>query len=129
MAWVYLMEFIVESRQTVVGMTHMMTENALLLGMVFYFDVISKTWVWLVLFGTIGEAICLIATIIFIPESPKFLIMQRRFNEAAKTLNYVATINQKLDFSFTEEEFETFTSGSACKAVLSFNGNEQQDHA
>lgn len=85
MGFVYLLEFQVESKYPVVGLIEGFSSNAFALAGVIYFDMISKNWIWLVLFGAIGESICFIL-ILFLPESPKFLIMQRRFNEASKVL-------------------------------------------
>ena len=74
MGWIYFLEFLVESRYTVVAVVTMLTENATNLWFVIYFDVVSKNWIWLVLFGAIAESICLVLQV-FVPESPKFLIM------------------------------------------------------
>ena len=80
--YVYCMEFIPEKRQTLVGTLLLIIDGLAFLICVIYFQCISKNWKGIIGFGMVGEAACLLFLIMFLPESPKFLIMQRRFNEA-----------------------------------------------
>jgi hypothetical protein len=75
LGWVYMMEFVSNNHQTVLGSVHLMVENIIIIIAALYFDVISKNWLWLALAGLVGEFAGLIMNALFIPESPKFLIM------------------------------------------------------
>jgi hypothetical protein len=46
-----------------------------------------------------------ITALVYIPESPKFLIMQRRFTEARIILEKIARINGTETFFFDEGDF------------------------
>ena len=75
MGYVYMQEFVPLKQQTIVGTLHLNCENIILLLATFYFQVISKHWFWFELFGFIITFLCSIVTLVFVPESPKFLIM------------------------------------------------------
>lgn len=59
-----------------------------------YFRYISKHWIWLVLVGFTFNFLCVIF-MFFIPESPKYLIARKRFDEARKSIYYIAKFNKK----------------------------------
>lgn len=110
LGYVYMMEFCAESNQTVVGTVHLIIECMIALGASFYFQVISKHWVWFVVFGLVGELFGLVMTILYIPESPKFLLMQCRFTEARHVLNQVAKRNRiGKNFMLSDEDFSVFS--------------------
>ena len=67
-----------------------------------YFTWLCKNWFWYVLIGYIMQIIGTIA-IFFVPESPKWLIKSRRFDEAQRVLHKVATMN-KTDISLVSHE-------------------------
>jgi hypothetical protein len=63
-----------------------------------YFWQISKYWVWLEIFGCVVGAIPMVGCYM-LPESPKFLISKKKFDEARSAINWIAKFNQQ------EEEF------------------------
>ena len=58
----------------------------------FYFYFISKGWVWFQVFGWSLNLLVVIA-LPFVPESPKFLISKKRFDEARIALRKIAGVN------------------------------------
>ena len=60
-----------------------------------------------------------VTILIYVPESPKFLIMQRRFTEARLILERIAKINGKEAFFFDEGDFQTFRESMTCKVAIS----------
>ena len=65
---------------------------------VIYFWFISKNWLYLEIFACVLGIISFIGTLFFIPESPKFLISMKRFDEARAVISYIAKINGKPAF-------------------------------
>jgi len=60
---------------------------------VFYFYVISKEWLYLQIFGCSLNLLVFIA-LFFVPQSPKFLIAKKRYDEARDILKVICEINQ-----------------------------------
>jgi hypothetical protein len=58
---------------------------------------------------------------IYVPESPKFLIMQRRFTEARLILERISKINGCETFSFEEGDYTTFRESMTCKVAITLN--------
>jgi hypothetical protein len=101
-----------------VGTIHLNVENVILILAALYFQCISKHWLWFELIGFILQVLSLIATFFFIPESPKFLVMQRRFTEARIILERIAKVNGTDFFMFEEDDFVTFAAGNSAKVAV-----------
>jgi hypothetical protein len=67
-----------------------------------YFWKISKEWLWLELFACAGGFISML-TIFLIPESPKFLITMKRYDDARKAIEYISKINRYVDGTFSRQ--------------------------
>jgi MFS family permease len=59
-----------------------------------YFTRISKNWLWLEIWAGGLTVLCLVATF-FMPESPKYLMSKKRYNDARKALTYISKFNGK----------------------------------
>ena len=68
-----------------------------------YFWIISKNWLYLEIFGCIIGLISFVGTYFLIPESPKFLITMKRYEEARTAISYIAKMNGKPEFN---EQFD-----------------------
>jgi hypothetical protein len=66
---------------------------------VLYFWFICKNWLYLAIFGCILGVISFFGTLFFIPESPKFLISLKRYDEAREAISYIAKMNGKPAFN------------------------------
>lgn len=80
-----------------------------------YFTRISKDWLWLEIWAGALTVACLLATFAM-PESPKYLISKKRYNEARVALNYIgkfngvaAQFNGRFDKEVFEEEVDQMT--------------------
>ena len=80
-----------------------------------YFTRISKDWLWLEIWAGCLTVACLLATFAM-PESPKYLISKRRYNDARVAVSYIARFNGvtgpftgKFDKEVFEEEVEVNT--------------------
>ena len=60
-----------------------------------YFWLVSKNWLWLEIFaGGIG-LLALAGTGTLMPESPKFLVAKKRYEEARESINYMSRFMSK----------------------------------
>ena len=97
------------NRQVLMGSLEFVFEGTAYFLICGYFYGISKQWQY-VQIPTIGLAF--IGTIIlsFMPESPRFLVSQHKFDKARQALNFISKINGKgtrtADEFVFEEEFE-----------------------
>lgn len=69
------------------------------------------------------ELVSLFGACCFLPESPKFLIMQCRFTEARVVMNQISTFNGQGSFTFSEEDFKVFSNNSVSHLVLQLTSN------
>jgi hypothetical protein len=79
--------------------------------------------VWFVVVGLVIESLSLLGVYYFLPESPKFLIMQRRFTEARIVMNQISTRNGQDSFTFSEEDLKVFSNNSVSHLVLQLTSN------
>ena len=71
----------------------MIAECLLLLSISLGYQRISRHWMWLQLIGLATTLVAFIFQVLVIPESPKFLYMQKRYTESKETLRYIAWFN------------------------------------
>lgn len=88
----FLMELIPNNNKPFCGTTVVLNNAATYLYCAIYFWQISIEWKWLECFATGITLICAIGAL-FLPESPKFLITQKKYNEARKSLSYISKFN------------------------------------
>jgi hypothetical protein len=74
-----------------------------------YYWKIAKDWIWfVVIFAEIAGGITIIATWFF-PESPKFLISKKRYDEAREAINFFAIKGRpKFEGKFDREILDTY---------------------
>ena len=64
-----------------------------------YFYFISKYWVWFQVFGW-GLNLITIVGVVFMPESPKYLLTKKKYDECRKVMTIIGRLNGiKNDFS------------------------------
>ena len=64
---------------------------------VLYYMFISKYWIPINVFGAVLTAVSAIG-VYFIPESPKFYISCRKYDEAREAINFIARTNKQKEF-------------------------------
>lgn len=73
-----------------------------------YFLFISRDWLYLYLFLAVLATICQITLLLVVPESPKWLLIKGKRNEAIAALNRIAVFN-KTDYLIPNDaEFVEF---------------------
>ena len=66
---------------------------------VIYFWQISKNWLWFEMFGCSVGLLSLAGMTFYLPESPKFLISKKRYDDARSAISYMAKVNRKAPFT------------------------------
>lgn len=89
-SFLYLMELLPASRQVLVGtILHFNNASVGIIGCL-YFWKISKNWLWLEVFAGSLALVALIGTFLLMPESPKYLVSKKKYDEARDAINVIA---------------------------------------
>ncbi len=91
--FVYLLEFMPIKYYNIIGTLFAIWEGLTLTCLAIYFRYISKEWIYYQIFGLSLNVLCFI-TLVFVPESPKFLYSAKRYQEAKQSLAFVAKFNR-----------------------------------
>jgi len=107
--FLYLMELLPEKWQVPIGTILNLWDSIVPVLYTLYYWKIAKNWIWfVVIFAEVAGVIAIFATW-FLPESPKFLISTKRFDEARKTINFFRTGNTPVFKGiFDREVLETY---------------------
>lgn len=86
--FLYLMDLLPRAWQVTTGTVLNFVDTSIPLLGVVYFWKISKDWIWFVVpFGEITSILVLVA-LVFLPESPKYLLCKKRYDEARVAINF-----------------------------------------
>ena len=92
-SFVYVSELVPEKFRRFVGTFILFFDGSSLILFGFYFLLISKNWVYFQVF-TLLLSIASTAILFFIPESPKYLMNKRRYEDARNSFVKIAIINK-----------------------------------
>ena len=96
-AYVYLMEFLTEEKIKTVGpFVNASAALAFLIG-AFILQFITQNAAVLEYTAAILTIVCVVSTIFFLPESPKWLVNQDRIQDAKQSYGYIAEVNGRDD--------------------------------
>ena len=70
-----------------------------------YFYFISKYWVWFQIFGWTLNLIAVVG-VIFMPESPKYLLTKKKYDECRKVLSLIGKFNNGSNSKPFEGKFD-----------------------
>eukprot|EP00347_Sterkiella_histriomuscorum_P016560 403352729 len=104
--YLYMQELTPIKNQVVVGSICQMASGIVTVFICLYFMFISKYWIPFQIFGCTTTFLVAIS-VWFMPESPKFLISKKRYDEARKSIKFIAWVNRYqgiLDFKFDREQ-------------------------
>ena len=65
---------------------------------VIYYWFISTNWIPINIFGAVLTAVSAVG-VYFLPESPKFYLSTRRYDEAREAINFIAKTNGRREFT------------------------------
>ena len=80
--FLYLMELLPEKWQVPIGTLLNLWDTLMPVLYTLYYWKIAKEWLWFVVIFAEAAGVLAIVGIFFLPESPKFLISMKRFNDA-----------------------------------------------
>jgi len=105
-SFLYLMELLPQEKGTFYGTIVQMNNNMAYIYVALYFWLISIDWRWLEVFAIGMTLFCIIGSL-FIPESPKFYLSKKRWDDARKSLSSIARFNRLEPFNrkFDRENF------------------------
>ena len=103
-SYIYMMEFIPMNRRTAVGTTFMIVwAIPILVIMCFYMQSEARNWLVPTLIGFCLKVYAVFGSMM-LPESPKWLIEQRRLDEASSCLETIAKWNNRR-LTFNDKDF------------------------
>lgn len=106
----YMLEFVPENHHTKYVTFGMILDCLTLYGMSYGFQKYNRNWLWTQVLGLAGTSFALLVSALLMPESPKFLYVKKRYEEARQSLNFVSNFNngdlEGKRFLFVEE-YET----------------------
>jgi MFS transporter, SP family, sugar:H+ symporter len=97
-SYLYMQEFLPQNRQTLVGTVLQLNNGFVAVYTVIYYWFISKQWLYINIFAGFLTALSMVG-VFFLPESPKFLITLRRYDEARAAINVITRVNKKEPFT------------------------------
>ena len=96
--FLYLMDLLPEKQQILVGTALNSWDSIVpVLCTVYYWD-ISKNWLWFAIVFAEGAGAIVIGLTLMLPESPRFLVSQKRYDEARASINYFVPKDSKIKF-------------------------------
>ncbi len=110
--FVFMLEFVPRKYQAAVSTIAWSFVAVAIMFSGFYFLVISDNWIWLQVIGA-SMTLIVVICLIFIPESPKYLVTKKKYDQARANLQTIAKVNGKtdvsFDFKFDKEVFDART--------------------
>jgi hypothetical protein len=97
-SYLYMQEFLPANKQTLVGTILHLNNGFVSIYTVIYYWFISSYWIPIQVFGGVLSAISIIG-VALLPESPKFLVTKKRYDEARAAINVIARVNKKEEFT------------------------------
>ncbi|TNV80510.1 hypothetical protein FGO68_gene767 [Halteria grandinella] len=91
--YLYMMELSPLKQQTTIGTLLQIFNTFVTIFACFFFYYISKQWQWFEIIGLVINLIVIVC-VVFMPESPKYLYAQRRWDDMRKNLNVIAKLNK-----------------------------------
>ncbi len=92
--YLYALELVPLNSQATVGTIMRIFSSSVAIFVTLYYYLISKYWVWLQVFGLTLNLIAVIGTV-FMPESPRYLLNTKRYDECRAVLSLIGRFNGK----------------------------------
>ena len=92
--YVYIMELLPKKAQTPITSFWNIQEVSIYMLAVIYYWQFNASWFWFVLIGVVFQVISIIM-LLFMPESPRYLVTAGRYEEARKAFETIAKYNRK----------------------------------
>jgi MFS family permease len=93
-SYLLMQEYLPSNRQTLVGTILQLNNGFVAVYTVLYYWFISKDWIPINVFGAVLTLVSAVG-VFFLPESPKFYLSKRRYEEARAAINVMAKTNNQ----------------------------------
>jgi MFS family permease len=93
-SYLLMQEYLPSNRQTLVGTILQLNNGFVAVYTVLYYWFISKEWIPINIFGAVLTLVSAVG-VFFLPESPKFYLSKRRYEEARAAINVMAKTNNQ----------------------------------
>ena len=104
-AYIYLTEYLTEKRIKIVApWINVCAAYPLFLSSL-TFQLITKNTIYYEISALVITIFSTLAVLLFMPETPKYLISRQKFNDAKKAFEYIAQINKAIQTNFQSFEF------------------------
>ena len=100
--YVYMVELMPKKAHAAVTATYNVMDSFIYVVAILYFWTISIDWFWYCLIGFVWQLVSLVL-LLWVPESPRYLIKAGKFEKAKKAFKQIAKINN-VRFDPTEVE-------------------------
>lgn len=97
-SYLYMQEFLPQNKQTLVGTILQLNNGFVAVYTVIYYWFISNWWIPINVFGGALTLVSMVG-VWFLPESPKFLITMKRYDEARVAISTIARVNKQEPFN------------------------------
>ena len=84
----------------------------------YFFVSTSKDWVHMAYMALAMASYSLITTIIFLPESPRFLDGCKKYGKATQVLEHIQRINGVRDYRFKLDEGDSYVRAKSVESTL-----------
>lgn len=106
--YVYFQEFMPSNYQNLMGTIEGCSEAAVYIWLTIYYRFGNYGWKWPVALAALINFVGLVLTVIFIPESPKWLMEKGRYIESYKVFKRMAEVNGKPSTEIIEKLLGTY---------------------
>jgi OCT family organic cation transporter-like MFS transporter 15 len=97
-SFLYLMELLPTNRQVLVGTILHVNNAAVGVFGCLYFWKISKNWLWLAIVFAEAAGVIVFGLTLMLPESPRYLVSLKRYDEARASINFFVSKDSKIKF-------------------------------
>ena len=91
-SFLYLMELLPKAQQVLVGTILQVSNSLVAVIGCLYFWKMSKDWIWLEIAACVSGVVSMVGCYM-LPESPKFLITKKRYEEARGAISWIHKFN------------------------------------
>ena len=109
--YIYAMEFLPSEKTTFVSALVLGIDGFMMGVSALWFMLISNNWKTIFTFATILVYVSF-ALVCSMPESPKFLVTQGRYNEARQVMTKIAKVNGISEFEYSKDEAKSLSASN-----------------
>jgi len=87
--YTYFQEFFAKNQQGMIGALFNCIEGSVYICLTLYWSQLNYSWRWTVIFAAVLNLVCLLVSLLILPESPSWLFEKKRYTECHQSLAYI----------------------------------------